>query len=72
MKNTFNAIKLESWIAIFNKNNDNHGRIVQKYNIISALVENYFISNSQIEGYELARSKQNMNAHKIFGKKITI
>jgi len=72
MENTFVATKLETWVELFNSHNINKGRIVQKYNIISTLVENYFIGKAQIEGFELARSKQDMNAHKKFGKQIIV
>ena len=42
----------------------------KKYNIISALIENYFISNEQFSGFELARAKQDLKAHQKFGKQI--
>jgi hypothetical protein len=48
------------------------GRIVNRYDVISTLAENYFISDDQWKGYELARAKQELNAHKKFGTKILI
>jgi hypothetical protein len=70
MNNLICAPKFVSKDWIFKLKNINHGRIVQKYNIISMLIENYFIASSELESFELARSKQDLNAHKKFGRQI--
>jgi hypothetical protein len=73
MNNNINrSINFDSINYLLNHKYFGAGTFVQKYNIISALIEHYFISTSQLQGFELARSKQDLNAHKKFGKQIFI
>jgi hypothetical protein len=46
------------------------GKIVKRYNIITAIIENYFISSQQFKGFEMARANQDITAHGRFGIKI--
>ncbi len=70
MKYLIHAAKFVSIDWIFKLKNIRQGKIVQKYNIITMHLENYFIPPTQLEGFELARAKQDMNAFKKFGKLI--
>lgn len=45
----------------------NQGKIVQRYNISQANLEYYFIPSLEMGAYELARSKQDLNAHAKYG-----
>ena len=45
----------------------NQGKIVQRYNISKAFLESYFIPSKEVDAFELARSKQDLNAHSKYG-----
>lgn len=46
------------------------GQVVQRYNIIRAKLENYFIPSNNIDGYESAKKKQDVNAASKYGTKL--
>jgi hypothetical protein len=50
--------------------NLNTGKTVRKYNVISAIIESYFIAKEQLAAFDLARTKQDLNAYKKFGVRI--
>jgi hypothetical protein len=68
---TYKASKFDLKNINFNFINTGKGKIVNKYNIISMLIENYFIASDKLKGFELARSKQDPNAHIKFGIKVS-
>ncbi len=48
------------------------GKIIHRYNIVTAEVEYYFIPAEYIEEYENAHFKQDLNAHKKFGTQLIV
>ena len=70
MKNKILATKFVSIDWLFKLANIRQGKIVQKSNILTSHLENYFISATQLKAFELARAKQDMNAFKKYGKRI--
>ena len=49
------------------KQTSNQGKIVQRYNISKAYLESYFIPSMKMHSFELARSKQDLNAYSKYG-----
>ena len=43
------------------------GKFVQRYNITKATVDNYFIPGNNLSAFSLAKFKQDMSAHKVYG-----
>lgn len=43
------------------------GKFVRRYNISKAIVENYFIPANNVQAFDCARTKQDLNANTIFG-----
>ena len=46
------------------------GKVVQRYNIPEGALEYYFIPSDQVEEYENAHSRQEMEAHKKYGTQL--
>ncbi len=72
MKDENFVTKFESKDWIFNLENINKGRLFQKYNIISACIDNYLVKLNQLKNFEIARSKQDLNAFEKYGRRIIL
>ncbi len=48
----------------------NTGSVVNKYNIALAILEKYLIPTNKWDAFQIARSKQELNACKKYGKLI--
>lgn len=48
------------------------GKVVQRYNVTRAKLEQYFITWNNIAAYEAARFNQDLNAHKKYGTLIVL
>lgn len=46
------------------------GKIVQRYNIAKAMIEFYFIPSEKLEDYEMAKSRQDLNANRMYGRQM--
>ncbi len=59
------SISLLKHLAV--QQTSNRGKIVQRYNISQAYLEYYFIPSLEMGAFELARSKQDLNAYAKYG-----
>ena len=46
------------------------GKVIRRYNIVAACLDQYFIPGESIYEYESAHSKQDLNAHVKYGTKL--
>lgn len=67
MKKDLNNISNSSLNLLAIKQTSNQGKIVQRYNIARAYLEYYFIPSLEMDAFELARAKQDLNAHSKYG-----
>jgi len=74
MKNRFSNLldtqASELIVQIPGKADLNHGKIVNKYNITQAKIETYLIPENDLHDFEIARSKQELDAHMKYGIKL--
>ncbi len=68
-----NTVLIKGLKGVLSENSiSEEGRDVQRYNIVKALLEYYFIPRKDVSAYESARFKQDLNAHKKFGTLLII
>lgn len=48
------------------------GKVIRRYNIVAACLEQYFIPGELIFEYDTAHSRQDLNAHMKYGTKMSV